>query len=176
MHDTLAFFVMLSETIASRFTLRFSYGSRFWVWIFKCHRLKTFKQKLTCIECVHKWRSKTFDSDKTHRSRLGENWDHEEMLSYKAADVRMRIVIEECWDRGSIETATPASIFDWAFYYVASVTQTVFRSPETKHSLRTRERILFQWRNAFIYKRPMKFLVFKQPHTVCLFCVDISWA
>ena len=59
---------------------------------------------------------------------------------------------------------------------LASVTQTVFRSPETKHSLRTRERILFQWRNAFRYKRPMKFLVFKQPHTVCLFCVDISWA
>jgi hypothetical protein len=61
-------------------------------------------------------------------------------------------------------------------YDLASVTQTVFRSPETKHSLRTRETILFQWRNAFIYKRPMKFLVFKQPHTVCLFCVDISWA
>jgi hypothetical protein len=59
---------------------------------------------------------------------------------------------------------------------LASVTQTVFRSHETKHSLRTRERILFQWRNAFVYKRPMKFLVLKQPHTMCLFCVDISWA
>jgi hypothetical protein len=44
--------------------------------------------------------------------------------------------------------AEPVEYFDRFFAAMgnrlASVTQTVFRSPEAKHSLRTRERILFQ--------------------------------
>ena len=39
---------------------------------------------------------------------------------------------------------TPGQNSTRALRLLASVTQTVFRSPETKHRLRTRERILFQ--------------------------------